>query len=125
MNAFIHSFMRKGILVLLALVRKQHLVKVTLYANLLIGEEFRGGLVIKNNYRKHLHMFLSKTQFYNLSRFRLGARKLNVNNINLKHINRSIRFCNYYTHRIIIIIIIIIKRRSGINPIPPTVIDRD
>ena len=25
----------------------------------------------------------------------------------------------------IIIIIIIIKRRSGINPIPPTVIDRD
>ena len=26
---------------------------------------------------------------------------------------------------IIIIIIIIIKRRSGINPIPPTVIDRD
>ena len=27
--------------------------------------------------------------------------------------------------QIIIIIIIIIKRRSGINPIPPTVIDRD
>ena len=26
---------------------------------------------------------------------------------------------------VIIIIIIIIKRRSGINPIPPTVIDRD
>ena len=91
--------MRKGILVLLALVRKQHLVKVTLYANLLIGEEFRGGLVIKNNYRKHLHMFLSKTQFYNLSRFRLGAWKLNVNNINFKRINRSIRFCNYCINR--------------------------
>ena len=26
---------------------------------------------------------------------------------------------------LLIIIIIIIKRRSGINPIPPTVIDRD
>ena len=29
------------------------------------------------------------------------------------------------THLEVIIIIIIIKRRSGINPIPPTVIDRD
>ena len=32
--------------------------------------------------------------------------------------------CQQYAN-IIIIIIIIIKRRSGINPIPPTVIDRD
>ena len=40
----------------------------------------------KNNYRKYLHMYLSKAQFYNLSRFRLGAWKLNVNNINLEHI---------------------------------------
>ena len=46
----------------------------------------------KNNYRKHLHVFLSKDHFYNLSRFRLGAWKLNVNNINLKHINRNMRF---------------------------------
>ena len=37
----------------------------------------------KNNYHKHLHMYLSKAQFYNLSRFRLGAWKLNVNDINL------------------------------------------
>ena len=29
------------------------------------------------------------------------------------------------THLNSVIIIIIIKRRSGINPIPPTVIDRD
>ena len=46
---------------------------------------------------KHLHIFLSKAHFYNLSRFRLEAWKLNVNNINLKHINRSMRFCNYCT----------------------------
>ena len=49
----------------------------------------------KNNYRKHLHVFLSKDHFYNLSRFRLGAWKLNVDNINLKRINRNMRFCNY------------------------------
>ena len=30
----------------------------------------------KNNYHKHLRMYLSKAQFYNLSRFRLGAWKL-------------------------------------------------
>ena len=53
----------------------------------------------KNNYHKHLHMYLSKAQFYNLSRFRLGAWKLNVNDINLKHINRSMRFCSYCTNR--------------------------
>ena len=57
----------------------------------------QGRIGDKNNYRKHLHMFLSKAHFYNLSRFRLGAWKLNVNNINLKHINRSRRFCNYCT----------------------------
>ena len=51
----------------------------------------------KNNYRKHV--FLSKAHFYNLTRFRLGAWKLNVNNINLKHNNRNMRFCNYYTNR--------------------------
>ena len=44
-------------------------------------------------------MYLSKAQFYNLSRFRLGAWKLNVNDINLKHINRSMRFCSYCTNR--------------------------
>ena len=44
-------------------------------------------------------MFFGKAHFYNLSRFRLGAWKLNVNNVNLKHINRSIRFCNYCTNR--------------------------
>ena len=27
----------------------------------------------------------------------MGAWKLNVNNINLKHINRSMRICNYFT----------------------------
>ena len=43
--------------------------------------------------------FLSKDHLYNLSRFRLGAWKVNVNNVNLKHINRSIRFCNYCTNR--------------------------
>ena len=43
-------------------------------------------------------MFLSKAHFYNFSRFRLGAWKLNVNNINLKHIHRSIHFCNYCTN---------------------------
>ena len=41
----------------------------------------------KNNYRKHLHMYLSKSIFFNLAGFWLGAWKLNVNNINLKHIN--------------------------------------
>ena len=44
-------------------------------------------------------MFFGKAHFYNLSRFRLGAWKLNVNNVNLKHINSSIRFCNYCTNR--------------------------
>ena len=58
----------------------------------------QGRIGDKNNYRKHLHMFLSKAHFYNLSRFRLGAWKLNVNNIYLKHINISIRFCNYCTN---------------------------
>ena len=43
----------------------------------------------------NIYMYLSKAQFYNLSRFRLGAWKLNVNGINLKHINRSMRFCSY------------------------------
>ena len=52
----------------------------------------------KNNYRQHLHIFLSIAHFFNLSRFRLGAWKLNVNNINLKHINRNMRFCNYCTN---------------------------
>ena len=46
-----------------------------------------------------VHMFLSKAHLYNLSRFRLGACKLNVNNVNLKHISGSIRFCNYCTNR--------------------------
>ena len=41
--------------------------------------------------------FFCKAHFYNL--FRLGAWKLNVNNVNLKHINRSIRFCNHCTNR--------------------------
>ena len=51
----------------------------------------------KNNYRKHV--FLSKAHFYNLTRFRLGAWKLNVNNINLKYINTNMRSCNYCTIR--------------------------
>ena len=34
----------------------------------------------------NIYTFLSKAHFYNLSRFRLGAWKLNVNNINLQHI---------------------------------------
>ena len=49
----------------------------------------------KNNYRKHLHVFLSKAHFYNFSIFRLGAWKLNVNTINLKHINKNMHFCHY------------------------------
>ena len=49
----------------------------------------------KKTTSKHVHIFLSKDHFYNLSRFRLGAWNLNVSNINIKHINRSIRFCNY------------------------------
>ena len=40
--------------------------------------------------------------------------------IGMAHPSRVDAFCYYY-----VIIIIIIKRRSGINPIPPTVIDRD
>ena len=44
-------------------------------------------------------MYSSKALFYNLSRSRLGAWKLNVNNINLKHINISMRVCNYCTNR--------------------------
>ena len=58
----------------------------------------KGKIGDKNNYRKHLHMFLRKAHFYNLSKFRLGAWKLNVNNINLKHINRSMCMCNYCTN---------------------------
>ena len=33
----------------------------------------QGSIGDKNNSRKHVHMFLSKAHFYNLSRFRLGA----------------------------------------------------
>ena len=44
-------------------------------------------------------MYLSKAQFYNLFRFRLGAWKLNVNDINLEHINMSTRFCSDCTNR--------------------------
>ena len=38
----------------------------------------QGRIGDKNNYRKHLHMFLRKAHLYNLSRFRLGAWKLSV-----------------------------------------------
>ena len=51
-----------------------------------------GGLVIKTTDINIYKCFLRKDHFYNLSRFRLGAWKLNINNINLKHINKSIRF---------------------------------
>ena len=40
-------------------------------------------------------MYSSKALFYNLSRSRLGAWKLNVNIINVKHINIGMRVCNY------------------------------
>ena len=44
--------------------------------------------------RKGILALLALVQkpLHNLSRFRLGAWKLNVNNINLKHINRNMRF---------------------------------
>ena len=58
-----------------------------------------GKLAIKTTIVNTYIYFFSKDHFYNLSRFRLGAWKLNVNNINLKHINRSMRFCNYCTDR--------------------------
>ena len=66
----------------------------------------------KNNYHKHLHMYLSKAQFYNLSRFRLGAWKLNVNDINLKHINRSMRFCSVFVVTALTEIITLWKMKS-------------
>ena len=37
----------------------------------------------------------------------------------------TIKSLSYRARNTVLIIIIIIKRRSGINPIPPTVIDRD
>ena len=76
--------MRKGILILLAFARKPSQ-----------GYTMHGKIDDKNNYRKHVHMYLSKALFYNSSRFRLGAWKLNVDKINLRHINISKRICNY------------------------------
>ena len=49
----------------------------------------------KNNCHKHLHIFLSKAFFYNLSRFRL---EVECDIVNLKHINRSIHSCNHCTN---------------------------
>ena len=57
-----------------------------------IGDKNNRRFDDKNNYRKHLHIWNSKAHFYNLSRFRLGAWKLNVKSINLTHTNISIRF---------------------------------
>ena len=83
--------MRKGILILLAFARKPSQgYTICKYINW-VG--MHGKIYDKNNYRKHVHMYLSKALFNNLSRFELGAWKLNVNNINLKHINRSMRVC--------------------------------
>ena len=47
----------------LEFVRKQHLVKVTLYANMLIGHECMGGLVIKTTLVKIYTFFLVKLIF--------------------------------------------------------------
>ena len=83
---------------MLAFVRKQHLVKVTTICKYVNWIGMHGEIGDKNNCPKHLNL-LSTAHFYTLSRFRLGAWKLNVNNVNLKHINMSIRFCNYCTKR--------------------------
>ena len=49
----------------------------------------------KNNYRKHLHICLIKASTFNLSRFRMGAWKLKVTYILLKHIDRNNRHCTH------------------------------
>ena len=65
-----------------------------------------GELVIKTIIvNKHVHICLSKAHFYILSRLRLGAWKSKVNNINLEHINRSSRFCNYCSTVLLLILL--------------------
>ena len=58
----------------------------------------------KNSYRKHLHMFFIKAHFYNLSRFRLGVWKLNVNNVNHKHIKNTITIYYICIHMLFFIV---------------------
>ena len=54
-----------------------------------------GSICIKNKYNQHLHSYLSGAQFYNLTRFRMGAWKINVNSIDLHHININQRYCSF------------------------------
>ena len=53
-----------------------------------------GSICIKNKYNQHLHSYLSGAQFYNLTRFRMGAWTIKVNSIHL-HINRNQRYCSF------------------------------
>ena len=62
-------------------------------------------------YLFNLHMYLSKAQFYNLSRFRLGAWKLNVNDINLKVLN-TLRGVCVFVVTVLTEIIILWKMKS-------------
>ena len=48
-----------------------------------------GSVCDKNKYHQHLHVFMKKAHFYNLTRFRMGAWKIKVNSIHLHHINRT------------------------------------
>ena len=54
-----------------------------------------GSICIKNKYKQHLHSYLSGAQFYNLTRFRMGAWKIKANSIHLHHINRNQRYCSF------------------------------
>ena len=56
-----------------------------------------GSVCEKNKYHQHLHVFMNKAHFYNLTRFRTGAWKLKVNSIHLHHIIRNQRYCIFCT----------------------------
>ena len=56
-----------------------------------------GSVCDKNKYHQHLHVFMNRAHFYNLTRFRTGAWKIKVNSIHLHHINRNQRYCSFCT----------------------------
>ena len=74
---------------------KQHLVKVMLFNNILIGPACPGDKkdvqkCDKINTFMASCLLLNKDQLYNLTRFRMGAWKVKVSSTHLHHINTDI-----------------------------------
>ena len=55
-------------------------------------------VVCNIKYNKHMHMRINNYMNINMIRFRVGAWRINVNNLNMKQIVRSERYCDYCIH---------------------------